>query len=149
MYLWNIRSFPVDLKCLVNQVFLCWDRCSIYNARSLSWQTLRNNCDFLKFVWITWSVSDCQDKCPVLSGWLIIRCDIPALAVHHSLLLGTACHCAACKGAWGWILPTLVAQSEEPLLGSWTFGHAEHGCCKNGGTWKLLFVNMKCNVYHR
>lgn len=57
IYLWNIPSFPVDLKCLTNQVFLCWGGCSVYNAKSLSWQTLRNNCDFLKFVWLTRSAS--------------------------------------------------------------------------------------------
>lgn len=31
---WNNHSFPIDYKCLGNQVVLCWIRCSVYNARS-------------------------------------------------------------------------------------------------------------------
>lgn len=31
---WNNHSVPIDYKHLVNQVVLCWIRCSVYNARS-------------------------------------------------------------------------------------------------------------------
>lgn len=129
---WHNHSFPIAYKCLIDQVVICWIRCSASNASSWREKLWFPEICFNNLIceWLTRQVSS-----PL---WLLaVWSDISVLVFHHSQLLG-----------WkSWIFPALVAQSEEPPWDSRTFGYTQHCCCKNEGTLKLLLVHMKCSVY--